>query len=93
MNIFIAHLQLTATMLHGFATSTEHATPTPHPGHGTRGGSSGGLFDQFVHSGVRGAGWSMGSRIMHSLPIGVVILLAVVVGIAWLVRRRRTSQN
>lgn len=88
MNTVIAHLQMTVMMAHGFTLSpaNPHNTTDTH----TRSGhSGGGLFDQFVNSGVRGAGWAMGSRLMHSLPIGLLILLAVVTGIVYFLRRRR----
>lgn len=85
MNAVVAHLQIVAFMAHAGG----HETPTPTPGHVGR--HSGGLFDQFFHSAVRGAGWSMSSRIMHALPIGLVVLLAAVVTIAWFVRCRRKS--
>lgn len=85
MNAVVAHLQMVAFMAHAGG----HETPKPTPGHG--GGRGGGLFDQFFHSAVRGAGWSMGSRIMHALPIGLVVLLAAVVTIVWFVRSRRKS--
>ncbi|AMU78175.1 hypothetical protein BAB79_16310 [Mycobacteroides abscessus] len=82
----MAHLQLVVFMAHVGG----HEMPTPTPGHGgSRGG--GGLFDQFFHSAVRGAGWSMGSRIMHALPIGLVVVLAIVVAVVWFICRRRSS--
>lgn len=88
MNTVIAHLQMTVMMAHGFALSptNPHNTTDTHT-HGGR--SGGGLFDQFVNGGVRGAGWAMGSRLMHALPIGLLIVLAVVVGIVYFARRRR----
>ncbi|SHP45272.1 Uncharacterised protein [Mycobacteroides abscessus subsp. abscessus] len=65
MNTLVAHIQMVAFMAHAGG----HETPAPRPGHdGTH--ARGGLFDQFFNSAVRGAGWSMGSRIMHALPIG-----------------------
>ncbi|WP_235630954.1 hypothetical protein [Mycobacteroides abscessus] len=86
MNTIVAHLQLVVFMAHVGG----HEMPTPTPGHGgSRGG--GGLFDQFFHSAVRGAGWSMGSRIMHALPIGLVVVLAIVVAVVWFICRRRSS--
>lgn len=86
MNTLVANVQLLAFMAHAGG----HETPAPRPGHeGSRTG--GGLFDQFFNSAVRGAGWSMGSRIMHALPIGLIVVLALVVAVVWFIRRRRKS--
>jgi hypothetical protein len=96
VNLPLAHLNLTLIQAHGLITSHGRheggddgidPTTTPHPRSG--GGSGGGLFDSFVRSGVRGAGWSMGSRLMHMLPIGAVVALAAVAGIVYFARRRR----
>lgn len=86
VNGLVAHLQMVAFMAHAGG----HETPAPAPGHGGS-RSGGGLFDQFFQSAVRGAGWSMGSRIMHALPIGLVIVLVIVVAVVWFVRSRRKS--
>jgi hypothetical protein len=86
MNLLLAHLNLTLIQAHGLITGRgrheggdgdviDPTTTAPHPRSG--GGSGGGLFDYFMRSGVRGAGWSMGSRLMHMLPIPVLIGLAV----------------
>lgn len=86
MNTLVAHIQMVAFMAHAGG----HETPAPRPGHdGTH--ARGGLFDQFFNSAVRGAGWSMGSRIMHALPIGLIVALALAVAVVWLIRRRRKS--
>ncbi|CPW67119.1 Uncharacterised protein [Mycobacteroides abscessus subsp. bolletii] len=82
MNTLVANVQLLAFMAH----AGSHETPA-HEGSRT----GGGLFDQFFNSAVRGAGWSMGSRIMHALPIGLIVVLALVVAVVWFIRRRRKS--
>jgi hypothetical protein len=80
MNLSLAHLNLTLIQAHGLITGhgrheggdgdvIDPTTTAPHPRSG--GGSGGGLFDYFVRSGVRGAGWSMGSRPVHMLPTPV----------------------
>jgi hypothetical protein len=90
VNVVLAHLQLTAYMVYGGTPlSPSHDRGGIHDGDthsGTRGGT--GLFDTFVHSVVRGAGWSTGSRIVHALPFGVVVALAVAGAVFFTMRRR-----
>jgi hypothetical protein len=100
VNLLLVHLNLNLTMIQAYALITSHGRheggdgdvidpTTTAPRSRSGGGSGGGLFDSFVRSGVRGAGWSMGSRLMHMLPIGAVVALAAVAGIVYFARRRR----
>lgn len=88
MNVVLSQLQLTAYMVYGTPLSPSHEHGATHSDthSGTRAGS--GLFDMFFHSTVRGAGWSTGSRIMHALPLSVVVALAIAAAVFFMVRRR-----
>jgi ribose/xylose/arabinose/galactoside ABC-type transport system permease subunit len=47
------------------------------------------LGEQFTNGLARGAGWSIGERIVHALPIAVLLIIALL-AVGWFVLRRTT---
>lgn len=76
MSLPLLHL----TLLHG-AVLAAH-------GHG---GGGGGLLGTFVHAIVAALGWRAGSSIAHAVGAPVLIVGAVIAGVVYLVRRRRSA--
>jgi hypothetical protein len=46
------------------------------------------IGQQLAGSMVHGFGWGIGSRLAHSLPLGLIIVLALII-VAWYVFHRR----
>lgn len=49
----------------------------------------GGIVDELFKWMIRGFAWHAGSRIAGALPLGVIIVIAIVVFIIWLFKRRK----
>ncbi|BBX82158.1 hypothetical protein [Mycolicibacterium aubagnense] len=88
MNTVIAHLQMTVMMTHGFALSPSHTTTDTHTGGGHSGG---GFIEQIIHGAIRGFSWTGGSMIARSLGVGGVVVVFLIVGAIYLLRKRKSS--